>query len=137
MKKFVPLLERHIHYGAERALDEETFRRARVILTSYGMVRSDIQHLSAFRFGYVILDESQAIKNPAARQTKAAKALRATSRIALTGTPVENHLGDLWSIFDFTHPGLLGSGQAFGRYVRRLAEAKTYRPLRELARAGG
>ena len=58
---------------------------------------------------FVVLDEAQAIKNPNAKQTRAAKALQAEARIALTGTPVENHLGDLWSIFDFINPGLLGS----------------------------
>ena len=56
----------------------------------------------------VVLDEAQAIKNPNAKQTRAAKTLKARARIALTGTPVENHLGDLWSIFDFINPGLLG-----------------------------
>jgi SNF2 family DNA or RNA helicase len=85
---------------------------------------------------FVILDEAQAIKNPAARQTKAAKALRAKARIALTGTPVENHLGDLWSIFDFINPGLLGNAKQFSRYAKGLAERthNPYGPLRELVR---
>ena len=113
MKKFVPLLERHIHYGAERALDEETFRRARVILTSYGMVRSDIQHLSAFPFGYVILDESQAIKNPASQARKAVQQLQARNRVALSGTPVQNRTFDLYAQMDFLNPGMLGSAEFF------------------------
>src|SRR6266851_2605659 len=85
---------------------------------------------------FVILDEAQAIKNPNARQTKAAKALKARVRIELTGTPVENHLGDLWSIFDFINPGLLGNAKQFTRYTKRLAERthNPYGPLRELVR---
>ena len=75
------------------------------------------------RWHYVILDEAQAIKNPNAKQTKAAKALKARARIALTGTPVENHLGDLWSIFDFINPGLLGTARQFTSYTKRLAES--------------
>jgi SNF2 family DNA or RNA helicase len=113
MKKFVPLLERYIHYGAGRELDEETFRRARVILTSYGMVRSDIQHLSALPFGYVILDESQAIKNPASQARKAVQQLRARNRIALSGTPVQNRTFDLYAQMDFLNPGMLGSAEFF------------------------
>jgi len=81
-----------------------------------------------------VIDEAQAIKNPGAKQTRAVKKLIARTRVALTGTPVENRLSDLWSIFDFTHPGLLGSGRAFGKYVRRLAEGNGYGPLRELVR---
>jgi len=80
-----------------------------------------------------ILDEAQAIKNPGARQTRAVKELKARVRIALTGTPVENRPLDLWSIFDFLNPGLLGSAQAFGRFVKRL-ENRGYGPLRELTR---
>jgi non-specific serine/threonine protein kinase len=88
------------------------------------------------RWHYVILDEAQAIKNPNAKQTKAAKALKARARIALTGTPVENHLGDLWSIFDFINPGLLGTARQFTSYTKRLAESthNPYGPLRELVR---
>lgn len=113
MKKFVPLLERYIHYGAGRELDEATFKRARVILTSYGMVRSDIQHLSAFRFGYVILDESQAIKNPASQARKTVQQLQARNRMALSGTPVQNRTFDLYAQMDFLNPGMLGSAEFF------------------------
>jgi len=83
---------------------------------------------------FAILDEAQAIKNPNAKQTKAVKALDAESRIALTGTPVENHLGDLWSIFDFINPGLLGTARQFGRYAKGLTEQgqNPYGPLRTL-----
>ena len=70
----------------------------------------------------MVLDEAQAIKNPAAKQTKAVKKLKADGRIALTGTPIENRLGDLWSIFDFINPGLLGSSQQFSAFVKRLGD---------------
>jgi SNF2 family DNA or RNA helicase len=84
----------------------------------------------------VVLDEAQAIKNAKAKQTRAAKALKAGARIALTGTPVENHLGDLWSIFDFINPGLLGDARQFAGYAKALAdrEHNPYGPLRELVR---
>jgi non-specific serine/threonine protein kinase len=84
----------------------------------------------------VALDEAQAIKNPEAKQTRAAKKLKAQARFALTGTPVENRLGDLWSIFDFINPGLLGSSKEFTSLVKRFAERphNPYGPLRELVR---
>ena len=69
-----------------------------------------------------MLDEAQAIKNPSAKQTRAVKQLRADVRIALTGTPIENRLGDLWSIFDFINPGLLGSSKQFSSFVKQLAD---------------
>jgi SNF2 family DNA or RNA helicase len=104
-------------------------------ITSYGsLLRIPAFAETAWR--YVILDEAQAIKNPNARQTRAAKALQAKARIALTGTPVENHLGDLWSIFDFINPGLLGNAKQFNSYAKGLADRtqNPYGPLRELVR---
>jgi non-specific serine/threonine protein kinase len=84
----------------------------------------------------VVLDEAQAIKNPAAKQTKTVKQLRADTRIALTGTPIENRLSDLWSIFDFINPGLLGSSKEFSSFVKHLANRShnPYGPLRDLVR---
>ena len=104
-------------------------------ITSYGSLMR-LGALAETSWRFVILDEAQAIKNPAARQTKAAKALKAKARIALTGTPVENHLGDLWSIFDFINPGLLGNAKQFSRYAKGLADRTNnpYGPLRELVR---
>jgi non-specific serine/threonine protein kinase len=83
-----------------------------------------------------VLDEAQAIKNPSAKQTQTAKNLKAPVRFALTGTPIENRLGDLWSIFDFINPGLLGSAKEFTNFAKRLADKphNPYRPLRELVR---
>ncbi len=114
-------------FTAKQALDYD------LVITSYGsLLRIPVFAETDWRF--VILDEAQAIKNPNARQTKAAKALKERARIALTGTPVENHLGDLWSIFDFINPGLLGNAKQFTRYTKRLAERphNPYGPLREL-----
>ena len=116
-------------FAAKQASDYD------LVITSYGsLLRIPVFAETDWRF--VILDEAQAIKNPNARQTKAAKALKARARIALTGTPVENHLGDLWSIFDFINPGLLGNAKQFTRYTRGLAERphNPYGPLRELVR---
>lgn len=139
IERFAPTLKFLIaHPSASDTEDLKAMTSARLtgvdlVITSYGaLLRYD--WLSGTQWRVLVIDEAQAIKNPGAKQTRAVKQLKAHTRIALTGTPVENRLGDLWSIFDFTHPGLLGSGQAFGRYVRRLAEAKTYRPLRELVR---
>ncbi|MEY2927069.1 MAG: hypothetical protein RL367_1546 [Pseudomonadota bacterium] len=104
-------------------------------ITSYGtLLRLPV--LAQARWHFVILDEAQAIKNPGTKQTRAAKALQADARIALTGTPVENHLGDLWSIFDFINPGLLGTAKAFSTYVKGLADKphNPYGPLRDLVR---
>ncbi|MDZ4754144.1 MAG: DEAD/DEAH box helicase [Phycisphaerae bacterium] len=90
--------------------------------------------MSTVTWSIAIVDEAQAIKNPGARQTRAVKALTAGTRIALTGTPVENRLTDLWSIFDFACPGLLGSVKTFGVFVKRLERrpANQYQPLRAL-----
>ncbi len=106
-----------------------------VVLTTYGTLLR-LPGLLKVPFRLAILDEAQAIKNPGARQTRAAKQIDAKARIALTGTPVENRLGDLWSIFDFINPGLLGSAKEFGRFTKRLAarEHNPYGPLRELLR---
>ncbi len=106
-----------------------------LVITSYGSLLR-IPGLAQATWRLAILDEAQAIKNPNAKQTKAAKALKAQSRIALTGTPVENHLGDLWSLFDFINPGLLGTARQFKHYAKGLSERELnpYGPLRELVR---
>jgi len=109
------------------------FDKTDVVLTTYGMLlRQD--WLTDISWRFVILDESQAIKNPAARQTKAVKKLQADARIAMTGTPVENRLADLWSLFDFLSPGLLGSQKRFQQFIKQLQtrEKDPYAPLRSL-----
>ncbi len=104
-----------------------------VVLTTYGMLLRQSWLLEQ-EWDLVVLDEAQAIKNPAARQSKAVKKLRAASRIALTGTPVENRLTDLWSLFDFLCPGLLGSATRYKAFVGSLSRRETdrYAPLRNL-----
>jgi hypothetical protein len=104
-----------------------------LVLTTYGMILRQ-QWLLDMEWGLVILDEAQAIKNPGADQTKAVKKLKAQARIALTGTPVENRLSDLWSIFDFLCPGLLGSARKFKAFSKALEqrEQDRYGPLRRL-----
>ena len=106
-----------------------------LVITSYGYL-ARAPWLTAEPWRVVILDEAQAIKNPAAKQTRLVKRLTAEVRIALTGTPIENRLGDLWSIFDFINPGLLGSARQFSTFVKTLAERphNPYGPLRELVR---
>jgi superfamily II DNA or RNA helicase len=104
-----------------------------LVITTYGTL-ARVEALRAREWSLAILDEAQAIKNPGARQTQAVKTVKARSRIALTGTPVENRLGDLWSIYDFLDPGLLGSAREFSAFVKRLAEQpdESYAPLRRL-----
>jgi superfamily II DNA or RNA helicase len=104
-------------------------------ITSYGLL-SRTGWLAEVPWHLVVADEAQAIKNPAAKQTRTVKQLKATARIALTGTPIENRLGDLWSIFDFVNPGLLGSAKQFAAFAKQLADRaeKSYGPLRELVR---
>lgn len=113
-----------------RALDEAGLEGVDLVITSYGTLMR-LANLQAVRWHLVVADEAQALKNPAAKQTKAVKALSAHARIALTGTPVENRLSDLWSIFDFTHPGLLGSQKVFADFTKNLPH---YGPLRALVK---
>ena len=116
-EQFTPGLPVHVHHGADR-LKTTAFRKAAtasvLVISSYGLLFRDIASLSKQEWAGVILDEAQNIKNPETRQAKAARALRSDYRIALTGTPVENHVGDLWALMDFLNPGFLGS-QAFFR----------------------
>ena len=120
--------------GAElRALDAGQLQGVDLVITSYGSLLR-LPLLESVDWRLAVIDEAQAIKNPGAKQTRQVKKLRADTRIALTGTPVENRLSDLWSIFDFTHPGLLGSDKVFTKFTKRLAEAEHFGPLRTLVR---
>jgi superfamily II DNA or RNA helicase len=141
IERFAPDLKAFIaHPSALPAADLKTLQPERLqdvslVITSYGsLLRLPWIRERAWRL--LVLDEAQAIKNPDAKQTRIAKQLRARARLALTGTPVENRLGDLWSIFDFTNPGLLGSPKAFTSFAKRLAERShgSYGALRELVR---
>jgi superfamily II DNA or RNA helicase len=127
--RFAPTLRTRVDHPSA---PEEQAEDADLVLTTYGMLLRKPE-LAARTWDVAILDEAQAIKNPGARQTRAVKELKARVRVALTGTPVENRPLDLWSIFDFLNPGLLGSAQAFGKFVKKL-EKRGYGPLRELTR---
>jgi len=117
------------------AAPKKAFLKTDVVLTTYGMLLRQ-KWLREMEWRLVILDEAQAIKNPSARQTRAVKELKADGRIVLTGTPVENRLFDLWSLFDFLCPGLLGSAAKFKKFVKAMErrEHDRYVPLRNLVR---
>ena len=112
IEKFTPELDYILHYGTKRSRDVRRLRKKPLILTTYGHLRRDIGFLKDIDFQYVVLDESQNIKNPQSDTAQAARNLQAANRLALTGTPVENNTMDLWSQFSFLSPGLLG-GQTF------------------------
>ncbi len=118
-----------------KALEAARLRDIDLVITSYGTLLR-MPWITEVPWRLAVLDEAQAIKNPDAKQTRAVKKLKAGARLALTGTPVENRLGDLWSIFDFVNPGLLGTAKQFGSFAKRLADGPhgSYGPLRELVR---
>ncbi len=115
--------------------DGDNLAHVDLVITTYGYLARK-PSLVAARWRLAVLDEAQAIKNPQAKQTKMVKQLRADARIALTGTPIENRLSDLWSIFDFINPGLLGSSKQFSSFVKNLADRphNPFGPLRDLVR---
>jgi len=111
---------------------EMFFAGADLVVTTYSMI-TRMEWLSNLKWQLLILDEAQAIKNHGTKQAKAVKKIEATSRIALTGTPIENRLSDLWSLFDFLNPGLLGSPTRFKNYISELQSSQNqYEPLRKL-----
>lgn len=111
--KFAPSLKVLPHWDGKRGSDPEEFKKYDLVITTYGMMRQDIGWLEAHPFHYVILDESQVIKNPTSESFKAARHLRSKKRLCLTGTPVENRTLDLWSQFSFLNPGYLGGATYF------------------------
>ena len=117
IEKFAPHLSIKIHHGSDRIQELAAFKTATsecdVVITSYTLVRKDSKLLQAVDWHRIVIDEAQKIKNPAAEQTKAILKLPVTRRLALTGTPVENRLLDLWSIFNFLNPGYLGKEAQF------------------------
>jgi SNF2 family DNA or RNA helicase len=145
LERFAPTLRAFFVHRSE--CDSETLGRVAkkpaealaeydVVVTTYGLV-SRLEWLRQTGWQLVVLDEAQAIKNASSAQTRAVKQLRAAGRIVLTGTPVENHLGDLWSIFDFCCPGLLGSASQFKQFVKRLnkqQDSQAFAGLRRLVR---
>jgi len=113
-ERFAPKLRVLEHTGAARLKPGAHFAEYDVVVTTYGTLRRDALHFKDQRFDYCILDEAQAIKNSATLSAKAARLLRADHRLAMSGTPVENHLGELWSLFEFLNPGMLGAASLFG-----------------------
>jgi hypothetical protein len=143
LRRFAPSLSALVVHPAEiveggkQALEGDAIKKQAVdsdlVITSYGML-TRLAWLREQRWNLVILDEAQAIKNSATRQSRGVKQLQASARIALTGTPVENRLSDLWSLFDFLNPGLLGSATAFAKFTKQLAsdQGRHFGPLRAL-----
>ena len=136
--RFAPSLAYAVAHPSEtpagkEVLPVEEVDRYDLVITTYGMLTRQAW-LRERTWNLVILDEAQAIKNAGTRQARAAKELRAAGRIALTGTPVENRLSDLWSLFDFLNPGLLGNAKAFANFVKKLETRAqpSYQPLRTL-----
>ncbi|HLN86572.1 MAG TPA: SNF2-related protein, partial [Candidatus Limnocylindrales bacterium] len=133
--RFAPKLSILDHTGATRLKPGDHFDNYDVVLTTYGTLRSDAIHFKNQRFDYCILDEAQAIKNSNTLSAKAVRLLHADHRLAMSGTPVENHLGELWSLFEFLNPGMLGSASIFGSVGKnpdeqtRVVLAKALRPF--------
>ncbi len=116
--KFAPHLNVVEYHGSDRHSRWEAAQKADVVLTSYPILVRDEERLQSKLWHYLILDEAQAIKNRRSRVHKAAKSLESRYKLCLTGTPVENHLGELWSLFDFLNPGMLGSHEHFQTWYR-------------------
>ncbi|MCB0153296.1 MAG: DEAD/DEAH box helicase [Anaerolineae bacterium] len=137
--RFAPGLTSHIHQGADRLREEEFIKQAKatdMVLTSYAIARRDAETLQKIDWYSVILDEAQNIKNPEAKQTRAIRSLPADFRLALTGTPVENRLTELWSIMNFLNPGFLGSRsgfrQSFARPIERYGDEQATHRLKKM-----
>jgi non-specific serine/threonine protein kinase len=113
IKKFTPDLTRYIHHGGDRTRNKEFIRQHNIIITTYGTLRSDIKLMVENEFDYVILDESQAIKNPSSKVTRAASLLKAKNRLCMSGTPLQNNTFDIFAQMNFLNPGMLGSLEFF------------------------
>jgi superfamily II DNA or RNA helicase len=126
--RFAPRLRVVDYTGTGRALDNETD----LVITTYGTLRRDALALAPVEFEYAILDEAQAIKNSKTASAKAARLLKARHRLALSGTPIENRLEELWSLFEFLNPGMLGASSTFGAMARLMASPEDGQDGREL-----
>ena len=113
IRKFTPKLNYHIHHGGARSRNKEEMMKYDITITTYGTLRSDIKLLVGVEFDYVVLDESQAIKNPASKVTKAASLLNAKHRLCMSGTPLQNNTFDIFAQMNFLNPGMLGSMEFF------------------------
>ena len=136
IKKFTPSLSWYIHHGSGRSQQLALYENAEVVITTYGTLRSDIQLFMASAFDYVILDESQAIKNPQSKVTKAASLLNAKNRLCMSGTPLQNNTFDMYAQMNFLNPGMLGSieffRQEFAIPIDKFGEKEQKEHLRKL-----
>lgn len=135
IKRFTPHLRVLSLTGATRADSFDQVALHDVVLTTYALLQRDVETLSAQEWQIVVLDEAQAIKNPRSKVAQAATQLSAAQRVAMTGTPMENHLDELWSVFNFAVPGLLGERSAFGRTFRTPIEKRGNAERRRLLAA--
>ncbi len=140
-QRFAPSLRLHAHQGPARLRGDafgEAISRSDLVLCSFGITYRDLDFLKPVRWGGIVVDEAHNLKNPAAKQTRAMRRLEAPVRIALTGTPIENRLTDLWSIMEFLNPGLLGPERSFRRAFTAAVEGardpETTATLRRLVR---
>lgn len=132
-KKFTPKLKIHAHTGSSRNKDISQFAKYDIIITTYGITRVDIDLLKDYYFNYIILDESQNIKNPSSKSFKAVRALKSRHKLVLSGTPVENSVSDLWTQLTFLNPGLLGTQTFFNEeYVQAIEKRKDEEKARKL-----
>ncbi|MDR3320989.1 MAG: DEAD/DEAH box helicase [Synergistaceae bacterium] len=138
ISRFLPGLPIYMHHGRSRARGAEFIAVARgsaMVLSSYAVLQRDVAACQETEWSGIVLDEAQNIKNPDTNQAKAARCLNSDWRIALTGTPVENHVGDLWSIMEFLMPGLLGNKRRFNdEYVRPIQESRDTSLMNSLKR---
>lgn len=136
LERFAPSLRVWIAHPSGNGFQRPTHKELDVVLTTYGALSCGAKWASDMSWNLIIADEAQAIKNPGAQQSKAIKSLKSQYRLALTGTPVENHLSDLWSLFDFVSPGLLGSSKEFESFIKKRGKdgASPYPALRKLVR---
>ena len=132
LARFAPTLSVALWHGADRKEQTEAVKEADVVITSYALLRRDEEFLSKLDLTYAILDEAQHIKNPMSATAAAAKRLHSKRRLALTGTPIENRLSEIWSIFDFVSPGLLGPLDRFEQRYSRPIEAGDYKTAQRL-----
>ena len=132
LARFSPTLSVALWHGADRKNQEEEVREADVVITSYALLRRDEEFLGSLDLTYAILDEAQHIKNPMSATAAAAKRLKSKRRLALTGTPIENRLSEIWSIFDFVSPGLLGTLERFEQRFAKPIESGDYKTAQRL-----
>ena len=123
-ERFAPTLKIYRHHGSERSSNAKAFANADVVLTSYPLLQRDEKMLSDVEWNVVVFDEAQTLKNAKAKTYVSAQSLKAEQRIALTGTPMENHLGELWAIYNVLIPGLLGDLDGFNRIFRHPIEQR-------------